>query len=81
MVFQTLNRLKWTGMLERCSVLFVHRGAPGDRKAISGRQITEIKRSYLHYKDGRGETFIPLHRVVEIKMDGETVWKRRTRSG
>ena len=81
MVFQTLNRLKWTGMLERCSALFVHRGAPGDRKAISGRQITQIKKSYLYYKDSRGETFIPLHRVFEIKLDGETVWKRNTRKG
>lgn len=80
-VFETLNRLKWTGRLERSAIAFVHRGAPGDIKVISGRQVTEIKRGHLCYSAGGGETFIPLHRLREIALDGEPLWKKSTGKG
>jgi len=80
-VFETLNRLKWTGKLEHGAISFAHRGAPGDMKVISGRQVTEIKRGHLCYCAGSGETFIPLHRVREIMLDGESLWKKDTRKG
>jgi uncharacterized protein (UPF0248 family) len=84
MVFETLNRLKWTGKLQDCQVVLLHRGAPGDKKVIPGDRITQVKKSYFYYKEGAGmgdEKFIPLHRVLEIIVDGEVVWKRKTAKG
>jgi len=77
MVFETLNRMKWNGKMGSCSVTIVHRGAPGDRKIIDGADILELKKSYFTYQTRGKESTIPLHRVLEIKVDGETVWKRK----
>ncbi len=78
MAYSTLNRLKWTGRMDGCEIVILHRGAPGDRKRIPGIWITELKKSYLHYRDPntRRETCIPLHRVLEIRLEGKAVWKR-----
>ncbi len=83
MAFDTLNRLKWTGKLPACDVVILHRGAPADRKVINGRRITQVKKSFFYYKDKEGgdERFIPMHRVMEIRAGGETIWKRSTRKG
>jgi uncharacterized protein (UPF0248 family) len=78
MVFQALNKLKWTGKLDRCEVIILHRGAPGDRKTIQGSRITELKKSYFSYDSGREEVTIPLHRIREIRVDGKVVWKKLT---
>ncbi len=77
MVFETLNKLKWTGKLAGAKVIFIHRGAKDDRKTVSGRKIISIKRSHFYYKDNDHEIFIPNHRVVEIRMKGERIWKKR----
>ncbi len=81
MVFETLNKLKWTGKLEKAEIVFVHRGAEGDKKIISGKNITDIKRSHFYYKDNEHETHIPNHRVLEIRMGGKVLWKKRTSKG
>jgi uncharacterized protein (UPF0248 family) len=79
MAFGTLNRLKWTGRLSSCSVVILHRGAPGDRKVINGGDITELKKSCFTYSSSGRECTIPLHRVLEIRADGDTLWRRRTK--
>lgn len=76
MVYSTLNRLKWTGKLRDCEIIILHRGAPEDKKIIQGEKVTEVKKSYFLYKNER-EVFIPLHRVLEIRLKGETLWKRK----
>ena len=76
MVYNTLNKLKWTGKLHDCMIIILHRGAPNDRKTIEGRQVTEVKKSYFMYENDK-EVFIPLHRVLEIKLEGKTLWKRK----
>jgi len=76
MVFQALNRLKWQGLLARAEITIIHRGAPGDRMLIEGSSITELKKSYFCYQSGGRETHIPLHRVVEIRLDGKLIWSR-----
>ncbi len=78
MVFNTLNKLKWTNNLKDCKIVILHRGLPENRKIISGEKITELKRSYFLYKDSDREVFIPLHRVIEIKVKGKIIWKRKT---
>ena len=78
MVFETLNKLKWTGGLANCEIVFIHRGAKEGRKTIPGRKITDIKRSHFYYRDDDRETFIPNHRVLEIRMEGKVIWRKRT---
>ena len=78
MVYRVLGRLLWRGGLERAEVVILHRGAPGDRKVIPGRQVTSVKRGYLLYRNDSGEEIIiPLHRVLEVRLNGETLWKRK----
>lgn len=77
MVFQTLNELKWKGSLDRCEVVFIHRGAKDNRKTISGKRITEVKKSHFYYSDDNRETYIPNHRVLEIKLEGTVIWRKR----
>ncbi len=81
MVFQTLNKLKWTGKLGRCEVTIISRGSPGDRKKIHGDFITEVKKDHFIFSEKSKETFIPNHRVVEIKADGEIIWRRSSEKG
>lgn len=71
MVFSVLNKLKWTGQLTHVHVVIEHRGAPENRKIITGNIITEIKKVYFVVRD---ETVIPLHRVREIRVDEKQVW-------
>ncbi|HDD46389.1 MAG TPA: DUF504 domain-containing protein [Candidatus Aenigmarchaeota archaeon] len=81
MVYNTINKLKWTNKLGRCKIIFVHRGATNNIKTISGDQITEVRKTYFCYKSNGKETFIPYHRVKMIKIDGRVIWKRLRRSG
>jgi uncharacterized protein (UPF0248 family) len=77
MVYQTLNKLKWTGRLDQAEIVITSRGSPGDRKTILGKQITQIKKSYFYFEGEGKETFIPLHRVLEIKLKGKTIWRKK----
>lgn len=73
-----LGKLKWTGRLKGSEIVILHRGAPGNKRVINSEQITEIKKSHFMYKDDKGfEVFIPMHRILEIRMHGKVVWKRR----
>jgi uncharacterized protein (UPF0248 family) len=78
MVFETLNKLKWTGKLAGAEIVFIHRGAANDRKTISGDKITSLKRSHFYYKDNDHETHIPNHRVLEIRLEGRILWKKKS---
>lgn len=79
MVYETLNRLKWKGGLEDCEIIILHRGVPGDKKLIHGKNVTEVKKSYFYYRNEK-ETYIPLHRVLEIRLGEKVIWKRAERS-
>lgn len=77
MSYEILNRLKWAGGLEGCEITVIHRGGKGNRKTISGLDVTEVKKSYFSYRTGKGETTIPLHRVLQISMEGKVLWERK----
>lgn len=81
MVYNTLNKLKWTGKLQDCRLVILHRGAPGDEKLILGSQITEIKKSHFLYREeGRKEeTYIPMHRVLRVVLEEKIIWERKKR--
>ncbi|MBI2674972.1 MAG: DUF504 domain-containing protein [Candidatus Aenigmarchaeota archaeon] len=76
MVFNTLNRLRWTGKLASSAVTILHRGARDNKKTIYGNQITLVKKRYFYYTDGCREIHIPNHRVLEIRMEEEIIWKK-----
>lgn len=84
MVFEVLNRLKWEQGMKGVEVVILHRGAPNNRKVISGEAVQEVKRGYFTYqlmsRDWRmapgGETRIPMHRIFEVWKDGRILWKR-----
>jgi uncharacterized protein (UPF0248 family) len=78
MVYNTLNKLKWTGRLRYSELVILHRGAPGNRKLILGKNITEVKKSHFMYLDERGkETYIPMHRVMSVVLGKKILWKRK----
>jgi len=78
MVYRILGKLKWGNMLGRADVVIVHRGGPGDRKTIPGREITEVSKGRFVYVNILGEeTSIPFHRVLEVRLDGKQIWKRK----
>ena len=77
MAFEVLNRLKWKGGLEKCEIIILHRGAPGDRKTIPGSQVTGLGRHYFYYSEDPRETTIPLHRIREVRLEGKVLWKRK----
>jgi uncharacterized protein (UPF0248 family) len=77
--YEALGKLKWKRLLKGCEIVITHRGAPGDLKTIPGDSVTEVKKSYLMFTNERGEdTFIPLHRVMEIRREGKVLWKRES---
>ena len=63
---EILNELMWHpgGGLERAEVTYVHRGAPGDVRTISGREIVELGRSFFSTEDSS----IPYHRIILIRL-------------
>ncbi len=78
MSFQVLNRLKFTNRLGQAEVTFIDRGALTDRTKILGCDITELKPDHLTFKNEKGtETFIPLHRVTEVRVGPTVLWKKR----
>jgi len=79
MVFQALNKLVWQKKIRDAEVVIVHRGAPDDRKTIQGKDITHVGKHYFYYISGKHEVCIPLHRILEVKWKGETVWERKRR--
>ncbi|RLJ07761.1 MAG: DUF504 domain-containing protein [Candidatus Aenigmatarchaeota archaeon] len=70
--FDILNKLKWTNQLDRAEIVILHRGAPDDRKTISGKEIVELGRDRFLTKD----SCIPLHRVLEVRLEGKILWRR-----
>ena len=80
MAFEAINRLKWTGRLAGAEITFVHRGAENDMKTIPGAKISYLKRSHFCYEDGDRETHIPNHRILEVRLGGNVLWKKRNSS-
>ncbi|WP_342676430.1 DUF504 domain-containing protein [Methanofollis sp. UBA420] len=58
------------------AVVFIDRGAPGDRSQIDGREIAAIEGAHMVVETDRGQKYIPIHRVLRILYQGEAVWER-----
>ncbi|NLI74228.1 MAG: DUF504 domain-containing protein [Euryarchaeota archaeon] len=69
-----LNELKWRhDRLSDASIAYLHRGAPGDRRIISGSAITDLGRSFFK----TAESKIPYHRIRLIMLDDEVIYRDR----
>ena len=70
-----LNEIKWKGLdIDHCTIYYIHRGAPGDTKAIPGSSLRIIGRSFFETTDG---TSIPYHRILRIDHDGIRVYEKK----
>jgi len=59
--------------IKNCTVIYIHRGAPGGLKKIGGDEIKSVEGGFMILGD---ETKIPCHRVVRIECDGEIMWEK-----
>jgi uncharacterized protein (UPF0248 family) len=68
-----LNEIKWTKDLKQVTVWYIHRGAAGNIKYITGDQIMGIGKSFLQTSNA----MIPFHRIVKIVLNSQTVFDRQ----
>ncbi|HID60802.1 MAG TPA: DUF504 domain-containing protein [Hadesarchaea archaeon] len=75
---EVLNKLKWGGAntLQSVKVTILHRGAPNDRRVIEGTKIIELGSGFMHVVAPEGEVEIPYHRILQIEVRGETLWRK-----
>ncbi len=81
---EILNKIFWDKRLniENHVITFIHRGAKEDKKTIPCKLIVKTGKSWFLYKNMEDETFIPYHRILEIKniKTGEILWKKTGRT-
>ncbi len=73
-----LNKLKWTNQINNYVVVYVSRGSPNNEEVIELSRVITISRDGFTYMGDRGrETYIPYHRVIEIRhRDGTVIFHR-----
>ena len=82
MAFNNLNRLKYTNKLAQAKITFTDRGAPDDKTTIMGCDITGLAKGFFLFKSESGnEVHISMHRVLQIELEGNVIWKRRPGQG
>ena len=77
---RALDALQWGEgrKLHDLEFLIVDRAAPGGQRALPGKELKGRDASFLITLDG---SQIPFHRVLEVRLQGRTVWHKRTRGG
>lgn len=75
---RALDALQWGEgrKLHDLEFLIADRAAPGGQRVLSGTELKDRDASFLNTLDG---TQIPFHRVLEVRLQGRTVWHKRTR--
>ncbi len=73
-----LNKIVWVDKanLRRYSVIVIDRLRPGGLREVQLSESVKVLKDRLII----GETTIPIHRIVEIRRDGEPVWVRKSAS-
>ncbi len=76
---RALEALQWGEgrKLAELEFLIVDRAAPGGQRKLPGKELKGRDASFLTTLDG---TQIPFHRVMEVRLEGRTVWKKRSRA-
>lgn len=72
-----MNKLKWAeGGIQDAEVTILHRGAPGDKRVIAGKDI-KLGRGFMQVVSPEGEAEIPYHRILRIEASGKVLWEKR----
>ena len=77
-----LNKIFWDKRLnvKDYVLTYTHRGAKENKKTVPCGLIVKIGKSWFTYKDKEtdSETFIPYHRVLEVKniKTGKVLWRK-----
>lgn len=77
---ELLNRARWRdGALHALELVVVHRGAPGDRRVVSGARVTDVGAGGVTIspeRDDEDETFLPYHRFLAVRGERGAVWDK-----
>jgi hypothetical protein len=68
-----LNELRWRPgeSLDDAEITYIHRGAPGDERTISGADVIELERSFFVTSEAK----VPYHRIKWIAYRGKIVFQ------
>ncbi len=80
MAYNILSKLLAEGRLKSCSITVFHKGATGNRRMVFGREISRITRSHIEHAGGESgyeRLSTPLESVMEIGVEGRTVFRRK----
>ena len=73
-----MNKLRWTGRLGECELVYISRGEPNNEKIVDLSTIVEICKNGFVYVENGYRIYIPYHRVIEIRTkDRKEVFIRR----
>ena len=77
---EILNKIFWDKRLkiEDYTITYIHRGGKNNKKTIPCKLVKKVGKSWFIYGKNQDETFIPYHRVLEVKniRTGKILWKR-----
>ncbi len=73
MIKEILDRFRWHPDYEIERVVVVYIDRPKGTSELRGDEIEKVGYKFLYLKSG---LMIPIHRIVEIRYDGEVVWRR-----
>lgn len=73
------EKIRGPGKIPESRIIIRHRGAPQNKRSIMGEHITEIRKGSFYYANDDNEIFTPMDRVLEIWMENNLVWKKRTK--
>ncbi len=70
-----LNRLKWDNSFDfsKVEVVYIDRAKNSGLSSVSGEEIEDVGHKFLFLI---GDVMIPMHRIVEIKYSGKTIWSK-----
>ena len=71
---EILNNIKWNPKynFEDIEIWYIHRGAPNDTKIISGNDIVDLDKLFMHTTSAS----IPYHRIFKIIYKKEVIFVR-----
>ena len=73
-----LNKLKWHPEYDFDKVSVVYIDRPKGLSEVTGNEIEDVGHKFIYLYGG---TAIPMHRIVEIRYDGKTLWRKLNERG
>lgn len=70
-----INMILWHPEMDinDAKLTYIHRGAPGNLKAIRGDSIERMEGGFVLLKEG---TQIPFHRIIKIEINNKILWQK-----